>query len=360
MKKIALLTIHYGESYGAVLQTYATSKILNSLGYEVLLINLLDRKYDKRFFKIRTYFSLAKLINFNLLKIINFKLFKVRNYPKFIYRSYRLKRISNFKINYCIVGSDQVWNKAITQDRSLNYFLDFLPPEIKRFSLASSFGVYNWIENDEYTKKVDKELRKFDALSVREVSGVKILSEKFHLNSEQLIDPTLAWGNYDKFISKTKEKDIITCFILNTSNPLLFTIVNSLKKEYDLNVQFLDYMASSDEYEIIENWHKSPSNWIRYIKESSVVVTDSFHGVAFSLLFEKQFYVLCANKMKFARISSLLKLVGLENRVLNSAEDLKNRIEDLKKTINYEPILKILKNERERYYQYINKNIKNK
>ena len=160
MARINLLTIQWGESYGAILQTYATCKILEEQGHEVTIINLLNPAHVNRFKRIRTYLS------FNIIKIIKFELFKRKYFPP------RTKSmiVINPKLipqaDYIVVGSDQVWNREITKASALSFFLDFVPTSVKRISLASSFGKALWNESDQFTLKVKNEIQKFHAVSV--------------------------------------------------------------------------------------------------------------------------------------------------------------------------------------------------
>jgi len=105
-------------------------------------------------------------------------------------------------------------------------------------------------------------------------------------------------------------------------------------------------------------FRNGPIDWLSNIANSDFIITDSFHGLALSLLFNKQFIVLCADEQKFTRLSSLLRLVKLENRFVKSYSDFENRKFDLLKHIDYSMVNKILESERRRYQLYIDKNIK--
>lgn len=348
MARINLLTRHSGESYGAVLQTYATCKILQSLGHEVTIINLIEKKRLKRYFFVRSISSYPKYINFWR--------FKSKNYPK---RTRLMMKINTKKIpesDYTIVGSDQVWKSLITKENKLSYFLDFAEGT-KRLSLASSFGCNQWEEDDDYTEKVKECLTAFSAVSVREPIGVEICRNTFGIDATCLVDPTIAWGNYDAFIKKQK-KEQIACFILNIDNPLFYKVVDGLVNKTQYEALVLDYYAGS-KYKYLKNSEKSPERWLNEIYNSEFVITDSFHGVAFSILFKKQFFVVLANEKAFVRIGSLLKKVGLEDRVISSLDDLNNRLQDLLTPIDYRHVEIVLKKESLNYYNFVKSNIDN-
>lgn len=348
MARINLITRHSGESYGAVLQTYATCRILQSLGHKVTIINLMEKERVDKYFKLRNFFSYPKFINFWL--------FKCRNYPR---RTRLMTAIDAKKIpaaDYTVVGSDQVWNPQITKENGLAYFLDF-DKSTRKISLASSFGKTSWEGEPAYTAKVKHCLQQFEAISVRESSGVDICKNTFGVNAECIIDPTIAWGDYTKFI-KNEDPKQIGCFVLKRSNPLFPELADSLSKSEKMPVKLIDYSLGK-KYECLKTRQKSPVRWMNEIHNSRFVITDSFHGVAFCLLFRKQFFVLCADESKFTRIASLLDKVGLSERRVKSMEDFNNRRESLMKPIDYTKVDGILQMEKDAYYRFVNTHIVN-
>lgn len=346
MARINLITRHSGESYGAVLQTYATCKILQSLGHKVTIINLIDKQ------RIKKYFSIKSVCLYP--KYLRFWLFKGRYYP---HKTRLMTRINNKKIpkaDYTIVGSDQVWRSQITKENRLSYFLDFADGT-KRVSLASSFGTSRWEEDRAYTLKVKDCLRKYTAISVRESSGVEICHNTFGLDATCLIDPTIAWGDYDCFI-KNSSTNQIASFVLNRKGHLWNIVLDRLAEITKTNVLMLDYYFGP-KYKYLKNHEKSPKRWLNEISRAKYVVTDSFHGVAFSLIFKKQFFVLLANESVFGRISSLLKKVGLEDRVISSEDDFNMRVNNLLNPIDYQHVEEAMRHESLRYFNFVKENI---
>ena len=239
----------------------------------------------------------------------------------------------------------------------MSYFLDFAN-DSKKLSLASSFGRYRWEESDNYTEKVKECISRFSAVSVRESSGVAICRDVFGIEASCVIDPTIAWKNYGDLIKK-QPKNQIACFVLNVKNPLFCKLVDSLADNTKLEVLVLDY-GSGLKYRSLRTCEKSPIRWLDEIYNSEIIITDSFHGVAFSLIFKKQFFVICADEKKFSRIESLLKKVGLEERVVSSNEDLNNRLQHLLSPIDYQYADKVLEEERNNYFHFVNTNISGK
>ena len=334
--RINLLTIHYGKSYGAVMQTYATCKLLEQAGHEVTVINLVHPN-SRCSVKTRRGIIL-------LLKEFQFWIFKHRYFSKLSKKCYSIDAANLPHADIYVVGSDQVWNRDITGYWGLTFFLDFVDDTHKRIALSSSFGKLAWSENDEYTQDVLSELNKFDRISVREESGLKILKDVFHISGVRLLDPTIAYGNFEKLLLNKQKGNYLYPFLFNNSQEVQ-NIVTSIANMHGVRI-FKNTILNQCLF-------TSPRQWLTRIYNAKYVITDSFHGLAFSIIFNKNFYVLCADKEKFTRIDSLLKLLGLSDRYIISLEDLKIRAADLKSDINYSTVSGILENERRKYIDFI-------
>lgn len=334
--KINLLTIHYGKSYGAVMQTYATCKLLEQAGHEVTVINLV---HPKSRCSIKTKRGIILL-----LKEFQFWTFKHRYFSKLSKKCYSIDARHMPNADIYVVGSDQVWNRDITGYWGLTFFLDFVDDTHKRIALSSSFGKHTWSENNEYTQDALSELNKFDRISVREESGLKILKDVFHIGGIRLLDPTIAYGNFEKLLLNKHESNYLYPFLFNNSQETQ-DIVAGIANMHSVRI--------FKNTRLIQCLFTGPRQWLTRIHNAKYVVTDSFHGLAFSIIFNKNFYVLCADKEKFTRIDSLLKLLGLSDRYIISSEDLKIRAADLKSDINYSVVNEIIEKERSRYVDFL-------
>lgn len=341
MAKVNLLTIHYGRCYGAVMQTFATCKMLEEAGHEVTVINIIHPKLKKFF----TTFNNIKQI----VKEYQFYRFKRKYFSKMSTKTYSINNQKLPKADYTVVGSDQVWNRDITGTFDYAFYLDFVPNYQKRIALCSSFGKAEWNEDNDYTNSLKKEFEKFDAISIREKSGVDIMKRIFNIEAINLQDPTLCYGKFGGLILDKKEKNIVFPFLLNKSN------------EAKAKVKFI-----SDELNIpiyketrINTYLQSgPRHWLTNIYNCKYVITDSFHGLALSILYKKEFFVFCADPNKFTRLQSLLELIGLQNRIINTSNYFKTHKEDLLKPIDYEKVYQIIKKEQDKAKQFIFDNIK--
>lgn len=341
MAKINLLTIHWGYSNGAVLQTYATAEILEKCGHEVSVINITHpTKYHFNPLKKRTY----KYFFTN----INYERFRKRHFPNLTKKMRSIEMSKLPTADYYVIGSDQVWNRDVTSTNSLSFFLDFVT-DTKKIALASSFGKGDWTEDASYTAKVKELIGRFDAIAVREKSAVDICKEVFNVNAIQVVDPTIALGDFNDFIIDKKNKNNVFSFFINNipeKNQILSTISKELNKPL--------YKESKIE----TLFKRSPRKWLENIYNAEFIVTDSFHGLVFSLLFNKPFIVVIGDKAKATRLISLLHLVGLDDRAIDSYKELEEKIDILHKKIDYIKVMDTIKGEQEKYTKFVLDNIK--
>ena len=330
MSKINLLTIHWGCSYGGTLQTYSTIKLLESLGHQVTLINLV---HPNSTFKAK-YKSLYSLWDSGVY--VSFSKFRRMYFPKMTKKMFQITASKIPSCDYYVVGSDQVWNDNITTSLKKSYFLDFVD-ETPRISLSSSFGKDTFEWSQDYQKFVSDALRRFKAVSVREASGVALCRDYLNVTAIQLLDPTLLWGQFNDIDKVNKGKKQIFPFIFKKSEEV-GAITKKISSTLGLPIFSYSYYARL--------FGRSPQAWLDNMKNSDFIITDSFHGLAFSLMFHKRFVVLCADKQMFTRLQSLLELFNLEERYVSSLTDLNNRIHILKKEIDYSRVDSILNEKR--------------
>ena len=181
--RIGLLTYHKSYNCGAVLQTYATCRLLKELGHEVELIDL--RQPEP--IKLRQLIFIPRFIKFHR--------FCKKFYPSLTRHYKTVEELRKAKLDYdcLLVGSDQTWNPLISREQCLAYFLDFGEEQVRRVSFASSFGVNMWPESHkELLPAIDKLLHRFSGISVREVTGQNILKQQFSLDSNLV---TMTYGD---------------------------------------------------------------------------------------------------------------------------------------------------------------------
>ena len=354
--KVGILTFQQAINYGAVLQLYALQKTVQKLGIDSEVINYISPKLENDYKIIKYNTGLKNLLaNIFCAKALyerkrRFKIFekKYLNLTDELYYKEDLTRICN-EYDYVITGSDQVWNYAIT-DTDSTYMLNFVEDSNKKISYAASFGVAQI--PDELKVWYKNLLQDFKAISVREKHGQKILKEICNRDITVTLDPTLLldkyeWGNFCyNFKERTK---YILVYSLRNSN-LLNSMAKNLKIETGYDVIVLNprvrYMYTKDSRAIV-----GPEEFVNLFFNAEYVLTDSFHGTAFSINFNKKF--LCElntdkNNVN-SRLESLFDLLNLKNRTIDSLQKL-DKIYD---NIDYNNINNILNNERRKSLNYL-------
>lgn len=348
MAKINLLTIHYSDNYGAVLQAYATCRILKHLGHDVTLLNLQNSKtVIGKYSYWRNWFC--------ILKYIRFFLFRKRYLAKQTRLFFHLKPSLIPFSDYTIVGSDQVWNPDFEIVKNCEYFLNFVQDGSRKISLASSFGIKEWHAVPSFTENVNKLLSDFTAVSVREKAGVDICNNTFSIHAVQLVDPVLALNDFSQFFNqKSLQSNELRCYLFKTVYS--FDVIDYIAKKEKLIVR-AENRHSKPDYKKSLYWSYSPIDWLREIRDSHIWVSDSFHGIACAIVLHKQFVALCADVAKIERITSMLELFGLSEKLVMSLDDLIYRYEEVMAPIDYDKVDVILKSEQMRFYDFVKTNI---
>lgn len=315
-KKIGILTYHYSDNYGAVLQAFSLCNVLKKQGYQVHIINLIPK--ESFIGKIK------KLLKKPLIKsFVNFRKEYFNLYPneKLTYESLKSLEISDF--HAIIVGSDQVWRKDYTKGLEFSYFLDFVPNHIKKISYAASFGLDYYQGTPKEISKIRNELKTFSAISVREKTGMRICNKDFGIEAVLVLDPVLLVSPelFDFEYNEKPSKSILTQYLLDPT-PEKLSIVNQVSKEKSLSI-YVNYKKASKPISMKSyiinrrnEYFPTVESWVWGIKNAEFVVTDSFHGLAFSILFKKQFICIVNEKRGKSRMLGLLELLGLSHLAL--------------------------------------------
>lgn len=354
--KIGILTFHWGTNYGAVLQAYALQQYLIKIGHDVQIINYRPERFSIEFS------SIFKTVNLNQLKN-NIKTYrKEKKIKKF--RAKYLNETKKYKsekelqqnppdLDVYIAGSDQIWNSYFTlkgeNKPTFAYYLNFGKKDVIRVGYAVSFG------SNEYPQEtidlVKNYIAKFNAIGVRERSGIEILKRIGYQGVNTIVlDPTLLLNANEYQFDINNENTSSKC------NKAFFYILRDEKKNVD---RLINYMKSHD-YKISycnSNNDLYVEEWINNFKNSDFIVTNSFHGVAFSLIYHKPF-ISIESEGKGAgmndRFYTLLSLLNLDYRIIklkSSSVEIDN-IRD--KVIDWREIDRKLKLLRAHSLDYIN------
>lgn len=318
--KVGILTQHFLLNYGGIIQNYALQQVLKKLGHEPITF-----EHDTCYSPLRWFLRLLKsIITNHSLKNLpqypykgrvghkNFIDFIIKNIDSVTIRDFGPNLTNKHGIEAYIVGSDQVWRPAFNLGpRIFNMFLDFVPDAIRKISYAASFGVNEWEFDKEQTLRCKELAQRFDAISVREESGIALCKKYLNVNAIQVLDPTLLLNKEDYMHvceNIPKEKGHIFAYSLVEKHNVM-NVANKIATEKKLTITHLEAGDKVKENDCIEKW-------IAEFRDAEYIVTDSFHGMVFSIIFNKPFYIITNASGGNTRYVSLLKQLGIEDRIV--------------------------------------------
>lgn len=359
IKKAGILTFHCVENYGAVLQCLALQEALKPYFDSVEVIDYCPEYLLRDYKAINTYsiksriMSLYSLLPF-LKKKAGFRCFVKKHLNLSCGRFSAVSDITDVDSNVLFVGSDQIWNSKIT-DGYDSAFFGKLPgyKNKKVVSYAASLGQYQLSENEK--SEFFELLENVDSISVREDEGVELIASNTGKVASLVVDPTLLVDEafWNKLKCKKKPKEEYVLIYNLTGAPELFEIADMISKEKGIKIIEINGRRKG----LSKKAHKtiysaSPQDFIDLISNASYVVTDSFHGTAFSIIFKKNFTVI-PHKTRGGRMKTLLAALDLENRLFNTADE-----KILSDTVDYIAVDKKLSELREKSRAFIINSIK--
>ena len=364
IKTAALITVHIGANFGSNLQTIATGEILKKIGYNTIVVNYIPDRVTKRaVFKsdIKECKTLRCIIRgcvHVLVDYINNVIYSgyLKKHCKLTKPLYSTENFAEWGqrhlkgVNVYITGSDQVWNSIYNEGIDTHYFWDGF--DGNKIAYSSSIGAAEI--GDRERELFLKYLSKYKAISVRESQAKEIL-KGIGINSTLVLDPTfmLPRKEWIPFASKRiiKRPYILAYIPYNiTDKVLIYKSINKIAKERNLMVVNFSWNWHRDTSADYSARFSSPGDFLSLMMYADCVVTNSFHGTAFSINLNKDFWVYMPSKFP-SRIESILALCNLKNRVLSDV------IEDkqIQQRVNYEIVNNILDEERAKAFEFLNK-----
>lgn len=369
MLKLGIITFHTPINYGAALQAYALQKKISNLGYDCELIDFRLKRIEKNreLFCFEEYKMLVGKLKV-LLKRILFDLCfclkrkKLRdNFNKFMKNSMILSPEKYFNYHelelFCqnydtyIVGSDLVWNTDMAKGVDPVYFLDFVKDLSKnRFSYASSIG--SSVIREEHKADYSRMLKNLNYISVREKTAVELLSELTDKKIVNVLDPTLLLSakEWQKIQSSPVFKGKYILVYMVEYSVQLFECAKKIGKEKNMKIvhfNFKNYFGKNS----INVSHVGPAEFIWLFANAKYIITNSFHGVVFSIIFEKEFWCI-PHSTRGSRMIDLMNLLGLSDRIIQPGEEL-----NISKNICYEVVNELLESEKEFSIKYLKDSI---
>ena len=357
MIKVSFITVHVGFNFGSKLQAIATSEVLRKLGYLPICVNYVPSRVTYKRYWQTSFSSILKFLR-------RFLFFPIQVITRYKFDSYLNKHCKVSKPIYAeddfikrcpkadiyISGSDQLWNYTHNEGNDTHYFFDGIVG--KKIAYASSIGMTSLPED--YAAYVKEQLSQYAAISVREQSAVELLG-KMGVNATHLLDPTFMLNKeeWKPFASKrlVKEKYLFVYLPYNIKDKdLIYRSVRKIAKEKNLKVVSYSDNVIKDKYADQTIYFVNPGDVLSLILHAEVVMTNSFHGTAFSINLNKQFWTYMPSSFS-TRITSILNLCGLNARLLEEeiSDNQINEIADFNHTNN------VLQQERQKAYDFLTK-----
>ena len=333
--KIKTITCHDVYNSGASLQAYALMKYLANNGHDVEIIDykpeylsnhyklgiITNPKYEKNLILKMIYLSLKfperVLALRNKKKYDEFR----NNYLKITDKRYKSNdelKDNPPEADIYICGSDQIWNSKVKNGKDPAFYLDFVPDGKIRAAYAASFAT-EYIEDE--VKEITKErISKLNYIGVREISALDILDDLDIKNAVQVLDPVFLldkshWENLTYEVNK-KEKYILVYDF--DGNDLIKEVATKIALKNSLKIYTVFKSDYSDK--VIKNI--GPIDFISYIKGAEFIISNSFHGTAFSIIFEKEFIVVNRTEAINTRMRDVLEILGINERLIDKNYDL--------------------------------------
>ncbi|MCK9609083.1 MAG: polysaccharide pyruvyl transferase family protein [Methylomonas sp.] len=334
MKKVGIVTFHFAINYGAVIQAYALVKGLRDLGVDANIIDyhpdyvvkggsfkLPNNRKNIRANLVTIYQKLISIYSFFQNDYgLNRKFCSFRNKHLHVtgnvYKSIHDLKSSAPNYDVYVCGSDQIWNPSEQFGVDPAYFLSFGSDQVRRVAYAPSFG--KDVLDEIYHHEVGELLNDFDVLSVREKSGVELAHKLSGRDVYWMPDPTILLTDYTPIVhAPGRQKPYMFSYVLRSGEGIMEIQAHIAHK---LSLDILVPHNPMRRWKVIgETIYPGPEEWLGYIKYADFVVTNSFHGTVFSILFNKPFITIGLAGKKSglnARAIGLLKRLGLEHRLL--------------------------------------------
>lgn len=352
--KVANITLHAINNYGSVFQALATERIFQELGCEVETIDYIREtaqldsvykiiRYGGPGWKIKTKQIILHFLPKNTVRAEKLEAFrrKYLHLTKYTYRSDKdLEQNCPQADIYC-TGSDQTWNTVCQNGVPRAYFLHFAPDDKKKIAFSASFGIEALPKKDK--DEVKLLLSRYDAISVRESSGVTILKD-LGLNGTLVLDPTLAVGSdlwYSLAVDRIVKEDYVLAYQLNRNSKYV-QYVNEFAEAKGLKVVHVRSAEDKSMRNCIFMGYSSPEELLSLFKYASCVITDSFHATVFSTIFHRQF-VNIFPPLYSSRLGNFLEMLNLKERRVIDYKDfslvdnhidydvINNKLDDMRK-----------------------------
>jgi len=362
--KICIVTQKTGKNYGGILQAYALQHFLKQEGHIVetvqhcgservsfrILLSIIKQIIKKYILRKKVKNILPDWMNKQQQQNIqkNLHLFVAQHIVQTPY-IHNFKKLNKYYYDAYIVGSDQVWRPKYNRYQLYEMFLSFVKGNLaKRIAYAASFGVSEIEFSEPQIKRISTLLQKFDLISVREDTAVELCNNYFQVVAHHVLDPTLLLRktDYHSLILKEESENLLTTQELQNKDELFVYVLDQSPAVSRIIQQIAnDFQYKPYNFLQLLNDETMPSvvSWLKGIMNARFVITDSFHGTVFSILFNKPFLTYANQNRGATRFLSLLKMFHLEERLVLNPESFNN---NYKNPIDWQTINQIIEKER--------------
>ena len=334
MKNIGIITFQNASNYGAVCQAFALKKTVEKVGLNASVIN-----YDS------PNMALKSVQQSQFKEFINGHLNLTKEYLS-------KQEIDITGFDAIISGSDQVWNPRLTGG-DMTYFLDFVPEHIKKVSYAASIGL-NGDLFMEYKDVFEKYVPTFSGISLREETHVDYI-QSIARDKEVIasIDPSLLLTSKEYLeafnLPDNRSEDYIFVFSY-ALDPKMYDFANMLSLKSGYKIVALSPYNGGNYVSGTKIMRKVPPvEWLQLFNSAKMIITDSFHGMMFSIVFNKPFYAYTPNRSNVARVRDILKKLNLEDRKLTNITNVAETVWEM----DYTKVNEILEMERKKSLEYL-------
>lgn len=324
--KTGIVTFHSAHNFGASLQTWALQKTLQNMEMGPVVINYRPAVIDRLYHPLYDYHGIKKqAVKIGKRLKGNTSQKRSEKYDDFIQKNFNLTEEftayeqlaqADIQLDACIVGSDQVWNVQHTGGYDPAYMLEFLDSKVRKISYAASIGTEYLLPESQTEFK--RALNGFSHVSVREESARPLIQNLTNLPVKTVLDPTLLLGreDYERLRTPVEHKE-------------KFILVYMMEKSKDV-IEFANYVSRLLGLPIVQRrpnrmfqnetepcYMATPDEFLDYVKEAEYVITNSFHGTVFSIIYGKPFLSMLHSDTG-SRTKDLLTLLGLESHLLKA------------------------------------------
>ena len=315
--KIKTITFSNAQNWGAILQTYALCKYINSNNFDNSCEVIEYEKFDERWFKprkiLKDVFYSVLYYKRNVHRIARYKTFITDNIP---FAKEKTWKELNDSTDVFITGSDQVWNcsNGIVPE----FYLEPVSDNVIKIAYAPSFGIKKIPL--EYQKHIAENIKRIEYLSVRETSGQKIVKELTGRDARIVVDPVflISENEWRTLSSDPIEKDYLFVYVTEISDKVTLLVKKYTAQNPDCKV--ITPYAIPGVRAIIKK-DIGPAQFLGLIKNAKAVISTSFHATAFSLIFKKGFCVV-PHSTTGSRVTDLLNKIGMEKAIYSDNYDL--------------------------------------